>query len=165
MSRLSIVLWSLLVFVLIATAAGFWLNRPRRIGVDAPLPDNFPEAGFSHQVFQDLLQEYVSPDGRVDYARWHASAESRGALDSYLAAVSRFGPESTPERFSSRNSKLAYWMYAYNAWVIKAVLLNWPLSSVELAVNQRYGCQSTAGSHQGHGLLFPAEISVRRHLS
>lgn len=130
MSRLSNVLWFLLVLVLVATAAGFWLNRPRRIAVDAPLPDNFPEVGFSHQVFQDLLREYVSPDGRVDYARWHASAESRGALDSYLAAVSRFGPESTPERFSSRNSKLAYWMYAYNAWVIKAVLLNWPLSSV-----------------------------------
>lgn len=63
-------------------------------------------------------------------SRWHGSVESVEALDSYLAAITLFSPDSAPERFPTRNDKLAYWMYGYNAWVIKAVLLNWPLSSV-----------------------------------
>jgi hypothetical protein len=76
------------------------------------------------------MREYVSPEGRVDYERWHASAASVAQLDSYLAAVSRYSPDSAPERFATRNEKLAYWMYGYNAWVIKGVLVNWPLTSV-----------------------------------
>jgi len=36
----------------------------------------------------------------------------------------------SPERFATPNDELAYWMYTYNAWVIKGVLLNWPLTSV-----------------------------------
>ena len=36
----------------------------------------------------------------------------------------------TPERFSKRNDELAYWMYGYNAYVIKSVLDHWPLESV-----------------------------------
>jgi hypothetical protein len=129
MTKLSITIWALLVAAVLISA--FLLNnRPRKVIIGAALPAPFPEQGFSHDVFETLLSVYVSPDGRVDYDRWHASADSRDALDSYLAAVSRFSPERDPQRFMDRNDELAYWMYGYNAYVIKAVLDNWPISSV-----------------------------------
>jgi len=77
-----------------------------------------------------LLQQYVGPDGNVDYDAWQASDSSVARLESYLAAVSRFSPQSTPERFADDNAQLAYWLYAYNAYVIRSVIRNWPIKSV-----------------------------------
>ena len=51
-------------------------------------------------------------------------------LNSYLGAVSRFSPDNAPHRFRGRNDELAYWIYAYNAYVIRSVLDHWPLDSV-----------------------------------
>lgn len=130
MDKITPFLWALLALVVVALASALWANRPRRISVDAPLPDSFPDQGFSHETLAGLLQTYVSSDGHVDYQRWHDSPASVAALDSYLAAVSAYSPDTTPERFATRNDELAYWMYGYNAWVIKGVLLNWPLGSV-----------------------------------
>jgi hypothetical protein len=129
MTKTSIAAWVLL-FAAVVMAAFFWLNRPRRIAIDAPLPLDFPQQSFSHDSFEELLQTYVTAEGRVDYARWHRYSESRAQLDAYLAAVSRYSPDSAPERFQNRNETLAYWMYGYNAYVIKAVLDNWPINSV-----------------------------------
>jgi len=129
MSKTSIAVWVFLIAAVLA-ATFFWMNRPRRIIINAALPANFPQQGFSHDSFETLLESYVSPDGRVDYERWHQNPESVQQLDSYLAAVSQFSPDSSPARFSSRNDALAYWMYAYNAYVIRSVLDHWPLDSV-----------------------------------
>ncbi|MGB5490649.1 MAG: DUF547 domain-containing protein [Woeseiaceae bacterium] len=129
MTKLSIALWALLVLATIVTAF-FVMNRPRRVTIDAPVAADFPASGFSHVAFEELLSEYVNPAGEVDYARWQASKASVAKLDSYLAAVSRFSPDTTPQRFPARNDALAYWIYGYNAYVIKSVLDRWPLASV-----------------------------------
>lgn len=100
------------------------------ITVDADLPPDFPDAGFSHAAFENLLQSYVDADGNVTYDDWYASADDVAALDSYLTAVSRFSPENAPHRFVSSNDELAYWLYSYNAYVIKSILNRWPLDSV-----------------------------------
>ena len=106
------------------------LNRPRLVTIDAEIPINFPVDQFSHDLFEHLLQSYVNEAGDVDYERWHRHATDRQSLDSYLAAVSRFSPESTPERFEKGSQELAYWLYAYNAYVIKSILDHWPVDSV-----------------------------------
>lgn len=129
MTKSSIAIGVIVFLALLATAF-FWLNRPRKVTVDARLPPSFPEQGFSHDSFEELLQIYVSEDGRVDYERWQQFPVSVMQLNSYLSAVSAFSPDSTPLRFSSRNDELAYWMYGYNAYVIKSVLDHWPLESV-----------------------------------
>lgn len=129
MTKISIAIWALLILAVLATTF-FWVNRPRKVIVDVPVAANFPEHGFSHDSFEILLRQYVTPEGRVDYDRWHASEESVDQLDAYLAAVSRYSPENAAHRFPDRNDELAYWMYGYNAYVIKAVLDHWPLSSV-----------------------------------
>jgi hypothetical protein len=129
MTKTTIAIWAVLILAVLA-AAFFWLNRPRKLIIDAALPLSFPAQGFSHDSFETLLQSYVSADGRVDYDRWHQSSSTTQQLNSYLAAVSQFSPNATPERFSQRNDELAYWMYGYNAYVIKSILDHWPLESV-----------------------------------
>jgi len=129
MTKTSIAIGVLLVLALVV-ATFFWVNRPRRVIIDTPIVAAFPEQGFSHDAFEALLREYVAPAGQVNYDRWHASPDSVSQLDGYLAAVSKYSPDNTPHRFPERNDALAYWMYGYNAYVIKTVLDRWPLSSV-----------------------------------
>ncbi len=116
---------------LLLSGFGFWkLNtRSTLVQVDAELPDDFPEHGFAHNAFERLLVKYVVA-GRVDYDAWQRDNVARAQLDSYLAAVAAYSPDSHPARFSGDNDGLAYWMYAYNAFVIKAILERWPLDSV-----------------------------------
>lgn len=117
--------------VLALGAAAFWSwnvrARPHDVGVE--LPRGFPEDGFSHASYEALLARHVQ-GGRIDYAGWHRSEDDRTSLDRYLAALAAFSPDNAPERFPDENDALAYWMYAYNAFVIKAVLDRWPLESV-----------------------------------
>ena len=101
-----------------------------KIPVDAPIPADFPTDSFTHDDLEELLTAYVHPDGQVDYVSWHANRDDVERLDRYLAAVSAFSPDNAPNRFATRNDQLAYWMYAYNAYVIKAILDRWPLDSV-----------------------------------
>lgn len=120
----------ILLLLVLAIGAVLWLNRPLRHAVAADLPDGFPPDGFDHGVFENLLQRFVAADGRIDYEAWLASDDALAALDRYLAAVARFSPDATPRRFPTPNDEMAYWLNAYNAWVIRAVLLHWPLDSV-----------------------------------
>jgi len=100
------------------------------VTIAASLPKDFPVDGFSHKTFEALLQTYVNSAGQVDYDAWHASQQSLDQLNSYLAAVATYSPDSAPDRFENRADKLAYWMYGYNAYVISGVLSNWPIDSV-----------------------------------
>ena len=93
-------------------------------------PPISPQESFTHIDFESLLQTYVDSNGNVDYESWHESEDGIARLHSYLAAISQFSPEHSPERFPSRDAELAYWLYGYNAYVIKSVLDNWPISSV-----------------------------------
>lgn len=120
----------IIAVIAVIVVALFVANRPQLITVDSPLPANFPADSFSHASFEALLKQYVDARGEVDYARWHRSDQDLRQLDSYLAAVSQFSPDATPERFAARSDGLAYWMYAYNAYVIKSILAHWPLKSV-----------------------------------
>jgi hypothetical protein len=122
--------YGLLIIVALLVGGFALLNRPQFIPVDADIPVDFPTDTFSHRDFESLLEKYVDQDGNVDYTRWHSSQESVSTLNAYLAAVSQYSPDATPERFSSKSQELAYWLYGYNAYVIKSVLDNWPLESV-----------------------------------
>jgi len=118
------------IVVIALVCAFFVANRPQLITIDADIPENFPASGFAHDAFERLLRQYVDADGNVDFDGWQQSAADRALLDSYLAAVGRFSPAATPERFPRKSDELAYWMYGYNAYVIKSVLDHWPIESV-----------------------------------
>ena len=121
---------TLLLIVALLVGGFAWLNRPHFVAINAAISTAFPGTGFSHLDFENLLKQYVDADGNVDYAQWHDTDESIAQLESYLAAVSAYSPENFPERFATKNEELAYWIYGYNAYVIKSVLDNWPIESV-----------------------------------
>ena len=117
-------------FLIAVVALLLLVNRPQNVQIDAPIPAAFQGSTFPHDSFEQLLRQWVSDDGKIDYEGWQASSSSVASLNSYLAAVSSISPMSAPERFAMRSDELAYWLYAYNAYVIKSVLEHWPVASV-----------------------------------
>jgi len=82
---------------------------------------------FDHSRWDRVLKKYVTETGRVDYAALKADF---GDLDRYVQQIAARSPVSHPQDFPTRESQLAYWINAYNALVIKAVVENWPTKSV-----------------------------------
>lgn len=80
-------------------------------------------------AYDTVLKRYVvvSSDGinRVDYARWHKSAEDRKALDAYVTQLSARQPSKMP-----RNDAFAYWGNLYNAVTLKVILDRFPVASI-----------------------------------
>jgi hypothetical protein len=83
---------------------------------------------FSHADFNQVLQHFVDDQGRVDYAA--LKADSRD-LERYYLQLTTYSPDSHPAFFPTDQSKLAYWINAYNAAVLKTVLRYYPIASVE----------------------------------
>ncbi len=67
-----------------------------------------------------ILQPTVNKKGLVDYSKLR---KSQKALDRYLSILAQVSPTSDPDLFPTRNARLAYWINAYNASVLKNVLL------------------------------------------
>jgi hypothetical protein len=77
----------------------------------------------THQLFNNLLQKYVTSYGSVNYL---ALKQDEKSLDRYLNELSK----NIPDNSSSRNVSLAYWINAYNAFTLKLILDNYPLKSI-----------------------------------
>jgi hypothetical protein len=84
----------------------------------------------SHASYSALLGRYVDASGHVDYGRWKATPRDVAELDEYLNLVANASPESRPGLFPAARDRLAYWMNAYNALVMRTILDRWPLESV-----------------------------------
>ncbi|MBX3025093.1 DUF547 domain-containing protein [bacterium] len=82
---------------------------------------------FDWQPWTALLREVVAPDGKVDYDRLR---ERRDRLDAVVAALGDASPASDPARFPRDEDRLAYWLNAYNAFTLDAILAEYPITSV-----------------------------------
>ena len=78
-------------------------------------------AAFSHAALDTVLGRFLH-DGRVDYRGLTADP---GALERYLAACAAADPESW-----TRAEQIAFWVNAYNAWVLEGVIRRPGLKSV-----------------------------------
>ncbi|HNH49250.1 MAG TPA: DUF547 domain-containing protein [Myxococcota bacterium] len=78
-----------------------------------------PTGPFSHVLWTETLAAYVDAKGRVDYK---GLQEHREGIDAYVALVAASSPALHPERFPTRNEKLAYYLNAYNAYAIQGVI-------------------------------------------
>src|SRR5262245_21525683 len=90
-----------------------------------PLQEMSPT--FSHEAFDRGLRRFVDNAGRVDYA---ALKRNNGDLEPYYSLLALYSPDSHPSLFPTEVSKLACWLNAYNAAVIKTVLTHYPISGV-----------------------------------
>jgi hypothetical protein len=75
-----------------------------------------------------VLRARVDAEGRVDYPRLK---QDRAPLDAYADSLGLCSPHSHPGRFPSPAHGLAYWINAYNAFVLRGVIDGYPVSRVD----------------------------------
>jgi len=83
---------------------------------------------FPHHLLNEVLETHVDSAGMVDYARLKSG---RGSLDAYIDSLERISPRNALERFASKAHELAYWVNAYNAFVLRGVIDAYPVASVK----------------------------------
>ncbi|UCH66704.1 MAG: DUF547 domain-containing protein [Ignavibacterium sp.] len=79
-----------------------------------------PQANFNHSKFDNLLKKYVDEKGLVNYTAFQNNED----FNDYLNSIAKANINKL-----SDNNKLAFYINAYNATVIKNVLDHWPIES------------------------------------
>ncbi len=74
--------------------------------------------------YATLLGRYVTPSG-VEYKKWHASAADVRALEGVVSGIA-----SEDVAALSGDDRLAFYINAYNAWMLDQVLQAYPVDSV-----------------------------------
>jgi len=82
---------------------------------------------FSHDELGVVLKQFVDAEGLVDYTALKAEPLH---LERYYFLLARYSPDSHPEYFPTDADRLAYWVNAYNAGVLVAVVKHYPIASV-----------------------------------
>ncbi|MEM7373707.1 MAG: DUF547 domain-containing protein [Bacteroidota bacterium] len=77
----------------------------------------------SHDIWNTLVQLYVSADGVVNYKGFK---QSKGRLDVYLQQLSQHSPQAS----WSREEQMAYWINLYNAATVALIVEHYPLKSI-----------------------------------
>lgn len=83
---------------------------------------------FYHELLDQVLSEYVNDAGRVDYLGLREDDPDR--LATYYRLVATYSPDSHPQLFPGQDERLAYWINAYNAATLAAVLSEYPIATV-----------------------------------
>jgi len=82
-----------------------------------------PQESVSHQQWEDLLKLYVNVPGNVNYEGFKRDKEK---LEAYLSYI-----KSMPIQDEwTDDAKKAYWLNVYNAYVVKTVVDNYPIKSI-----------------------------------
>ena len=104
------------VVLLAALASGF--AGTGNAAAQAPFSGKLPD----HQAFTAVLAPVVAAPPLVDYARL---ADDRSGLDAYIAALDATDPAAL--RAASPDARLAFWINAYNACMLKRVTDHYPI--------------------------------------
>jgi len=85
------------------------------------------QEALDYSSYARVLDRGVTPDGRVRYKELKENSDDLEAFIRLLAATS---PENRPELFPTPEAQVAYWINAYNAFVVHEVVKNYPVESV-----------------------------------
>lgn len=88
-----------------------------------PQNEKVQPTAVSHQIWDGLLKKYVSSSGKVNYSGIKAE---KAKLQTYLDVLSKGISSSAP-----RNEAMAFWINAYNAFTVKLIIDNYPVSSIK----------------------------------
>lgn len=78
----------------------------------------------SHELLSEVLNDYVSVDGRVDYG---GLQQDSLRLNRYLELLENHHPNSS----WSSDQRKAYWINAYNAFTLRLIIRNYPTESIK----------------------------------
>ncbi len=95
------------------------------IAFGSPLPAVSGNLHFDHALYGEILNEFLK-EGRVDYRELK---KNPAPLNGYLEKVG----ELSPQVFNSlsRNEEIAFYINAYNALTLKAIIDHYPLKSIK----------------------------------
>jgi len=79
----------------------------------------------SHQLWDSLLQKYVSEQGLVNYQGF---IDDSLVLHDYLSLLSSHPPN---DSLWTKHERLVYWINAYNAFTIALVIRHWGVESIQ----------------------------------
>lgn len=77
---------------------------------------------FSDQAYATILDRYVNHDGLVDY---QGLKHDRERLDSFVVTLGSLSPQVYDQW--SKQRKIAFWINAYNALTLKAIVDHYPI--------------------------------------
>ena len=106
------IIFGLIFFVAISARAG----TPESVEV---------RSGIDHAPFDRLLKKYVDERGLVNYGAWKQNATDLSALDGYLRQF-----DARLNNPAQGNEKAATLVNAYNAFVLRWILSNYPTESI-----------------------------------
>lgn len=109
-----VALGSLGLLLVVALAVGLDIRL-----LPAHVPGARPKSASALEAEWDALLAGTVRDGVVDYAQL---AERKDRLDRFIGTLSVFGPRTASRHFEREESAFAYYINAYNALVIFAVL-------------------------------------------
>jgi hypothetical protein len=101
----------IMVLVTLALARGVWADK---------------KASLSREAYAQILSRHVNEKGLVDYK---GLREDRAALDIYVDQMAEL-PSGVYEGLSDKG-KIAFWINAYNALTLKAVIDHYPVESIK----------------------------------
>jgi hypothetical protein len=78
----------------------------------------------NHQLWDELLQKYVSESGKVNYVGFK---KDKAKLEGYIKTLK----EKRPQYQWTKQEILAYWINAYNALTIDLIIQNYPTKSIK----------------------------------
>jgi hypothetical protein len=111
-------LWLALIGVVCAMSGDPSVGRNVVLGRRWPASEMVALEEIDHGDWDLLLQRFVDESGNVAYSDWSNSRDNVEALDSYLASIAR----ANPRRPAARKTRLAFWINAYNALMIRGIL-------------------------------------------
>lgn len=85
------------------------------------------KVAFDVAPFDRVCRQFVNEVGLVDYEALKASPAD---LEAFLQQVRQISPHSNLAAFTTKEQALAYWLNAYNAWMMHAVVQAYPIKSV-----------------------------------
>lgn len=92
------------------------------------LSSHKPQGFFDYSSYGHLLDMYANDQGRINYFELKKNS---APLDFFYSQIAASSPDSHPHLFPNNEDRLAYWINAYNATVIKGVIEHYPITSVE----------------------------------
>src|SRR5438128_12001180 len=120
-------------------------------------------AGINHDEFDRLLKKYVNEQGLVNYGAWKQNAADLSTLDEYLKQFA-----AKIDNPAQGNEKAATLINAYNAFMLRWILANYPTESVQSLKNSFTDKRNEIGGRKvslddiEHGTLRPL-IGYRTH--
>jgi hypothetical protein len=120
-------------------------------------------SGINHDKYDRFLKKYVNEQGLVNYGAWKQNKADLAALEDYLKQFAQ-----KPDNPAQDNEKAASLVNAYNAFMLRWILSNYPTESVWslkdsfAAKRNEIGGRKVSFDDIEHGALRPL-IGYRAH--